>query len=93
VGGVAAASAETGVADRQPNIAFLLLWLWMPLIFFSLSKGKLPAYILPCLLPLALLLGHTLADRLKLEQGRILGINGILNLALGVITLLALVCS
>ena len=76
---------------RQTNIAFLLLWLWMPLIFFSLSKGKLPAYILPCLLPLALLLGHTLADRLKLEQGRILGINGILNLALGVITLLALV--
>jgi 4-amino-4-deoxy-L-arabinose transferase len=76
---------------RQSNIAFLLLWLWMPLIFFSLSKGKLPAYILPCLLPLALLLGHTLADRLKLEQGRILGINGILNLALGLITLLALV--
>ena len=76
---------------RQTNIAFLLLWLWMPLIFFSLSKGKLPAYILPCLLPLALLLGHTLADRLKLEQGRVLGINGILNLALGVITLLALV--
>jgi 4-amino-4-deoxy-L-arabinose transferase len=76
---------------RQTHIAFLLLWLWMPLIFFSLSKGKLPAYILPCLLPLALLLGHTLADRLKLEQGRILGINGILNLALGLITLLALV--
>ena len=76
---------------RQTHIGFLLLWLLMPLIFFSLSKGKLPAYILPCLLPLALLLGHTLADRLKLEQGRILGINGILNLALGVITLLALV--
>ncbi|WP_085725250.1 lipid IV(A) 4-amino-4-deoxy-L-arabinosyltransferase [Pseudomonas sp. R37(2017)] len=76
---------------RQSNIAFLLLWLWMPLFFFSLSKGKLPAYILPCLLPLALLLGHALADRLKLEQGRALGINGLLNLALGVITLLALV--
>ncbi|POF43921.1 4-amino-4-deoxy-L-arabinose lipid A transferase [Pseudomonas laurylsulfativorans] len=76
---------------RQSNIAFLLLWLWMPLFFFSLSKGKLPAYILPCLLPLALLLGHALADRLKLEQGRVLGINGLLNLVLGVITLLALV--
>ncbi|WP_322617376.1 lipid IV(A) 4-amino-4-deoxy-L-arabinosyltransferase [Pseudomonas sp. BIC9C] len=76
---------------RQSNIAFLLLWLWMPLFFFSLSKGKLPAYILPCLLPLALLLGHALADRLKLEQGRVLGINGLLNLAAGVVTLLALV--
>ncbi|KAB0495060.1 lipid IV(A) 4-amino-4-deoxy-L-arabinosyltransferase [Pseudomonas vancouverensis] len=76
---------------RQSNVAFLLLWLCMPLFFFSLSKGKLPAYILPCLLPLALLLGHALADRLKLEQGRVLGINGLLNLALGVITLIALV--
>ncbi|WP_223466994.1 lipid IV(A) 4-amino-4-deoxy-L-arabinosyltransferase [Pseudomonas sp. GL-RE-26] len=76
---------------RQSNIAFLLLWLWMPLFFFSLSKGKLPAYILPCLLPLALLLGHALADRLKLEQGRVPGINGLLNLVVGVVILLALV--
>jgi 4-amino-4-deoxy-L-arabinose transferase len=76
---------------RQSNIAFLLLWLWMPLFFFSLSKGKLPAYILPCMLPLALLLGHALADRLKLEQGRTLGINGLLNLVVGVVILLALV--
>ncbi|MFY0730657.1 lipid IV(A) 4-amino-4-deoxy-L-arabinosyltransferase [Pseudomonas sp. NFX15] len=76
---------------RQSNIAFLLLWLWMPLFFFSLSKGKLPAYILPCLLPLALLLGHALADKLKLERGRVLGFNGLLNLVLGMVTLLALV--
>ncbi|EJM86133.1 PMT family glycosyltransferase, 4-amino-4-deoxy-L-arabinose transferase [Pseudomonas sp. GM74] len=76
---------------RQSNIAFLLLWLWMPLFFFSLSKGKLPAYILPCMLPLALLLGHALADRLKLEQGRALGINGLLNLVVGVVALLTLV--
>jgi len=75
----------------QPRIAFLLLWLLMPLLFFSLSKGKLPSYILPCLLPLALLLGNALADRLRLEQGRALGINGLLNLLLGLITLLALV--
>jgi 4-amino-4-deoxy-L-arabinose transferase len=26
--------------SRQSNIAFLLLWLWMPLIFFSLSKAS-----------------------------------------------------
>jgi 4-amino-4-deoxy-L-arabinose transferase len=76
---------------RQANIAFLLLWLLMPLLFFSLSNGKLPTYIMPCLLPLALLLGHALADRLKLEQGRALGINGLLNLMLGLITLIALV--
>ncbi|HEF4760822.1 TPA: lipid IV(A) 4-amino-4-deoxy-L-arabinosyltransferase [Pseudomonas putida] len=76
---------------HQGNIAFLLLWLLMPLLFFSISKGKLPSYILPCLLPLALLLGHALAERLKLEQGRTLGINGLLNLLLGLAVLSALV--
>jgi 4-amino-4-deoxy-L-arabinose transferase len=75
----------------QANIGFLLLWLLMPLLFFSLSNGKLPSYILPCLLPLALLLGHALAEQLKLQQGRVLGINGLLNLLLGLTTLLALV--
>ncbi|AWM92390.1 lipid IV(A) 4-amino-4-deoxy-L-arabinosyltransferase [Pseudomonas sp. 31-12] len=75
----------------QAPIGFLLLWLLMPLLFFSLSNGKLPSYILPCLLPLALLLGHTLADRLKLEQGRALGINGLLNLLLGLTTLFILI--
>ncbi|MBK5529463.1 lipid IV(A) 4-amino-4-deoxy-L-arabinosyltransferase [Pseudomonas sp. TH06] len=75
----------------QPNVVFLLLWLLMPLAFFSLSNGKLPTYILPCLLPMALLLGNALADRLRLEQGRALGINGLLNLVLGVAVLIALV--
>ncbi|MGB8923131.1 MAG: lipid IV(A) 4-amino-4-deoxy-L-arabinosyltransferase [Pseudomonas sp.] len=75
----------------QPAIAFLLLWLLMPLLFFSLSNGKLPTYILPCLLPMALLLGNALADRLRLEQGRALSINGLLNLLLGIVLLIALV--
>ena len=34
----------------------------MVLVFFSLSRGKLAPYILPALLPLALLLGRRLAD-------------------------------
>lgn len=76
---------------RQTSMVFLLLWLLMPLIFFSFSNGKLPTYILPCLLPLALLLGNAVADRLRLEQGRALGLNGLLNLVLGLTVLLALV--
>ncbi len=43
---------------RQPAIAFLALWLLLPLGLFSLSNGKLPTYIMPCLLPLALLMGQ-----------------------------------
>lgn len=77
-------------ARRTQKNGFLLLWLLMPLAFFSLSKGKLPAYILPCLLPLALLMGNTLADKLAAARGRTLQVNGWLNLILGVLGLLAL---
>lgn len=75
----------------QAPIGFLLLWLFLPLAFLSLSKGKLPAYILPCLLPLALLMGHTLSDRLQAGQTRIISLNGVLNLVLGLLLLLTLV--
>ncbi|WP_347906107.1 lipid IV(A) 4-amino-4-deoxy-L-arabinosyltransferase [Pseudomonas purpurea] len=73
------------------NTGFLLLWLLLPLAFFSLSKGKLPTYILPCLLPLALLMGNTLVERLQLKQSRVLTLNGLLNVTLGMITLLSVV--
>ncbi len=56
---------------RAAKTAFLLLWLLMPLAFFSLAKGKLPSYIMPCLLPLALLMGSTLADKLAAGRGRV----------------------
>lgn len=75
---------------RTASIGFLLLWLLMPLAFFSLAKGKLPSYIMPCLLPLALLMSHVLADKLAQGRGRALRINGWLNLVLGIVALLAL---
>jgi 4-amino-4-deoxy-L-arabinose transferase-like glycosyltransferase len=37
---------------------FVLLWLALPLAFFSLAGSKLPGYILPCVPPLALLVGR-----------------------------------
>ncbi|MBP4000791.1 lipid IV(A) 4-amino-4-deoxy-L-arabinosyltransferase [Pseudomonas koreensis] len=91
VGMLPVALKQAWQTRRETGIAFLGLWLLMPLLFFSLSNGKLPTYILPCLLPLALLLGHALADRLRLEQGRALGLNGLLNLLLGIVTLIGLV--
>jgi 4-amino-4-deoxy-L-arabinose transferase-like glycosyltransferase len=46
---------------RDPDNRFLLIWGAVILVFFSLSRGKLVPYILPALLPLALLVGHGLA--------------------------------
>jgi 4-amino-4-deoxy-L-arabinose transferase-like glycosyltransferase len=37
---------------------FVLLWLTLPFIFFSAAGSKLPGYILPCVAPMALLIGR-----------------------------------
>ena len=47
---------------RDPDQVFLMIWAGVVVAFFSLSRGKLAPYILPALLPLALLLGRALAD-------------------------------
>jgi 4-amino-4-deoxy-L-arabinose transferase-like glycosyltransferase len=46
---------------------FLLLWAGLPFLFFSLAGSKLPGYILPCLPPLAILMGRA-ADHLVSED-------------------------
>ncbi len=44
---------------REPGLRFLAAWAFGPILFFSLSVNKLPAYILPSLPPLAILLALT----------------------------------
>jgi 4-amino-4-deoxy-L-arabinose transferase len=63
----------------------------MPLIFFSIAKGKVPTYILPCFAPLALLMADYL-DQIRLS-GRLkaLKANGIINIIFGVLAVAALV--
>jgi 4-amino-4-deoxy-L-arabinose transferase-like glycosyltransferase len=56
-------SPRASAADR-----FVVLWLVLPFVFFSLAGSKLPGYILPCVPPLAILTGR-LADRLVRERG------------------------
>jgi 4-amino-4-deoxy-L-arabinose transferase-like glycosyltransferase len=51
---------------------FLVIWAGVVLGFFSISRGKLVPYILPALLPVALLVGEALAGL----QSRIMGLRG-----------------
>ncbi|MGE8065784.1 lipid IV(A) 4-amino-4-deoxy-L-arabinosyltransferase [Pseudomonas sp. NPDC089569] len=75
---------------QRPVFGFLLLWLLLPLAVFSASSGKLPTYIMPCLMPLALLMGHAVTELLTQARGRTLRVNGWLNVAIASIALIAL---
>ncbi|WMQ74634.1 MAG: Undecaprenyl phosphate-alpha-4-amino-4-deoxy-L-arabinose arabinosyl transferase [Sodalis sp.] len=70
----------------QSGAFYLLGWVVMPLLFFSLSKGKLPTYILPCFAPLSLLM----ARYAMAWDGRALKVNGATNLLFGLLCVVAL---
>jgi len=57
------------VATRRSDIDTLdlrlLMWAGLPLIFFTLSVGKQPRYVLPVLPPLALLLAGSIFERTR----------------------------
>ncbi|PMV18545.1 MULTISPECIES: lipid IV(A) 4-amino-4-deoxy-L-arabinosyltransferase [unclassified Pseudomonas] len=82
---------KTWQEKRQPAITFLALWLLLPLGLFSLSRGKLPTYIMPCLLPLALLMGHTLIDLVKQGKARTICLNGLFNFMIGMAAMIGLI--
>jgi 4-amino-4-deoxy-L-arabinose transferase len=66
-----APAAIIGLAKGKrgdPRVRFALCWLIFPFLFFSVCKGKLPTYVLPCFPPLALMIGAGLHR--YFEQGR-----------------------
>jgi len=77
---------KSGAVDRT-LIRYLVCWGVLPFAFFSASHGKLGTYILPCIVPFAILLGIGLdrcvaaAGRLKLKWSS-LGLAAVFVLAL-----------
>lgn len=47
---------------------FLLIWLFVPLVFFSMSRSKLPGYVLPALTAGTLLLAEYARERASDEE-------------------------
>ena len=70
-------------AASRRNVIYLVCWVTGPLVFFSIAKGKLATYILPCYAPLALLLGAGLANLLESRRLHPLKVNGVLNVLVG----------
>ena len=50
---------------QRGQILFLTAWGVFPILFFSLSKSKLPGYILPAVLPLGFLISLAVTQALK----------------------------
>jgi len=75
---------------KHSGTAFLGLAFASQLIFFSLSRGKLPTYLLPAMAALVPLLAKVLLDACRAGQWRMLRLNGALNLLLGVLGFAAL---
>ncbi|MBV9217013.1 MAG: glycosyltransferase family 39 protein [Acidobacteria bacterium] len=54
---------------RNSTILFSLVWLLVPLAFFSLSGSKLPGYVLPSLPPAIILASIFLTDKIRDGRG------------------------
>ncbi|MBI1983506.1 MAG: glycosyltransferase family 39 protein, partial [Acidobacteria bacterium] len=73
--------------DANKPILFLLTWAAVVFVFFTISRSKLPAYFLPAMVPLSILMAHAWAQVAASGEGRrpdwlTAGLAGVIGLGL-----------
>lgn len=64
---------------------YFLFWFALFFAFFSASKGKLLTYMLPCFVPLSILIAHYMEELKNKKNERIYNINAIINIIFGLL--------
>ena len=59
---IVAIASPRAIDRRDRSTIYLLLWIAIPFLFFSLSQSKRPQYILPLMAPVALLIARIWRD-------------------------------
>ncbi|MDC9592016.1 lipid IV(A) 4-amino-4-deoxy-L-arabinosyltransferase [Xenorhabdus sp. IM139775] len=75
---------------NHPEMFFLFCWFVVPLVFFSIAKGKLPTYVLPFIGPLAVMMAKYSVDCIKNGNMKVLKMNGLVNVFIGLLAILVL---
>jgi 4-amino-4-deoxy-L-arabinose transferase-like glycosyltransferase len=79
----AVAGCRLSAVDKKSMNSLLLLWIILPLVFFSSSSSKLVPYIFPIFPPLFILIGKQLSDWWDMPTApRILRINALFIVSL-----------
>ncbi|MEK6747375.1 MAG: glycosyltransferase family 39 protein [Pseudomonadota bacterium] len=63
---------------HKDNKLFLIIWILLPLLFFSSSNSKLIPYIFPIFPPIFILIGHRLANIWAIRKDLIISAMGIM---------------
>lgn len=62
---------------------YFLLWFLAPFVFFSITKGKLLTYILPCIAPVAILMAAYIEKILTEKKTLAIRVNAVINMVVG----------
>ncbi|WP_193016292.1 lipid IV(A) 4-amino-4-deoxy-L-arabinosyltransferase [Proteus sp. FME41] len=72
---------------------YFSFWLFLFFAFFSASNGKLLTYMLPCFVPLSILIAHYMEALKNKQNGKIHNFNAMINIVFGIVGISIIVYS